>query len=94
MNYVAAARAELIRALGDRAEGCSRQLIDAYTLLVLVKGTACSLADIHDAWAIAEDGRRADHPALIPFDELTTRVQALDAPYRAAVIEAAARLAL
>ena len=36
-----------------------------------------TLRDVHDAWAIWRHQARPDHPAIVPFDELTPDVQEL-----------------
>jgi hypothetical protein len=90
MTYVGQARGRLLAALGDTEQDwCDEQpLLDLYTLLVLVRGRACTLADIHDAWAVARQRTRPEHPDLVPFEQLTGEVQAYDEPYRDAVARA------
>lgn len=57
------------------------ELLDVYTLLVLVKGEDVTLKDVHDAWAVWKNNIRPDHHSLIEFDELTEEVQELDRKY-------------
>lgn len=63
-----------------------------YALLVLVKEdsvTRVTDEDVHNAWAVWACENDPEHRSLIPFDELPARVQALDAPYTAAIHAAA-----
>lgn len=69
------------------------ELLRYYVLLVLVKGTATSLEDVHDAWAMWRIDTRPDHPALVPFEELTPEVQGYDREYRDAIRRVAAERA-
>lgn len=86
MNYIEEIRnrlsVELGKPLGD-------PLMDLYTLLVLVKGEAVTLEDVHDAWAVWKDRIRPDHHSLIPFGELSERVQGLDQHYADAIARTA-----
>jgi hypothetical protein len=52
-----------------------------YAVLCLAKGEATTLEDVHDAWAAWRSGNLANHRSLVPFDQLTPAVQALDQPY-------------
>ncbi len=86
MNYVQQAKDRLLREYpGDPTPG----LIDLYVLLVLVKGEAVTLRDVHDAWAVWRNATMPEHRSLVPFEELTERVQQLDAPYTEAIARAA-----
>ena len=93
-TYIEQARAALLDALGDteREWDAERPLLDLYTLLVLTRGTACTSQDIHDAWAVARQHTRPEHPDLVPFEALTPQVQGYDVKYRDAVRAAAAAL--
>ncbi len=86
MSYVTEARAALLANYPGEAD---ERLIDLYTLLVLVKGESVTLEDVHDAWAVWTEPTRPDHRSLVPFDQLSTEVQELDEPYRAAIAAAA-----
>lgn len=57
------------------------ELVEFYTLLVLVKGEDVTLENVHDAWSVWKNQHRQDHWSLIPFDELTEEVQNLDQKY-------------
>jgi len=52
-----------------------------YALLVLTKGAATTLEDVHDAWSLATTVDRPEHRSLIAFDDLSVEVQTLDAPF-------------
>lgn len=86
MNYIEETRNRLSVELG---RSFSDPLMDLYTLLVLVKGEAVTLEDVHDAWAVWKDRIRPDHHSLIPFDELPEHVQGLDQRYADAIARTA-----
>ena len=86
VNYVA----EAMNELGARLPGCPAPLLRLYALLVLVKGVDTSNEDVHDAWSVWCDLDTPGHRSLIPFDDLTPEVQALDTKYRDAIREVAA----
>ncbi|AXH66939.1 hypothetical protein SEA_STARPLATINUM_235 [Streptomyces phage StarPlatinum] len=87
MTYVQRA----IETLSERLS-LPNELMDLYTLLVLVKGEETTLKDVHDAWAIWKNRIRPDHHSIIPFEELTEEVQQLDKKYADAIIETAYEL--
>lgn len=66
-----------------------RPLFRIYAVLALAKGTDTTLRDVHDAWSAYTAGTFPEHRSLVPFDDLTEEVQALDAPYRDAIHHAA-----
>lgn len=80
-NYVQTVIDELKDSLG----GLPDELLDLYGLLVFVKGDKVTLEDVHDAWAIWKNRIRPDHHSLVPFDELSERVQELDRKYADAI---------
>lgn len=89
-TYINEARRTLAESLdGKQLEPA---LIDLYTLLVLVKGEAVTLADVHDAWAVWRSRTNSAHRSIVPFGQLTVEVQALDGPYTAAIAATAAAL--
>ena len=90
-TYVTQARNALLSALGDTEPDWEQeqQLLDLYVLLVLVKGEECSTEDVHDAWAVARQRERPEHPALVPFGLLDEATAARDIPYRDAIRSAA-----
>lgn len=62
-----------------------RLLYRAYALLLLAKGEAVTNEDVHNAWAVWAAEYDENHRSLIPFDELSPEVQALDEPYTRAI---------
>jgi hypothetical protein len=86
-NYVAATIAELTETLPD----CEPDLIRLYALLALTSGKFTTEREVHDAWAIWRHATNPNHPALIPFDDLSATTQALDTPYAEAIRAAAQR---
>lgn len=86
-NYIERARIILASKIDVEPE-----LLNLYTLLVLVRGADTSWKDIHDAWAIWKSQTYAVHKSLIPFDELSADVQEMDAEYATAVRETAEEL--
>jgi hypothetical protein len=93
-NYITEATTALhdaIRAQGKTPEASlSPDLQQLYVLLVLTRGTATTLADVHDAWACARAVTRPDHPDLVLFEELSSETAEWDRPFMNA-IHAAAR---
>lgn len=87
MTYIDDARTALTAHLPDE----DPELMDLYLLLTLVKGGAVTLAEVHDAWAIWRSRSNSQHQSIVPFDELTVEVQALDKPYADAIKAAAAQ---
>jgi hypothetical protein len=66
-----------------------------YAVLCLAKGTETTSRDVHDAWsAWAVVAHNGEHRSLIPFEQLTPKVQAYDDRYRDAIHAVAARLAV
>lgn len=84
-NYVSRVSAQLAAALPD----CDADLIKLYTLLALTKGTATTLRDVHDAWAVWRNATNPEHRSLVDFDQLDHDVQELDRPYCDAIHAAA-----
>jgi hypothetical protein len=88
MSYATAARAALVRELGTEY-ACEPELVDLYTLLVLVKSEEVTLKDVHDAWSIWRLRTQPDHPSIVPFEELEKSSQDYDLPYAQAIRRAA-----
>lgn len=62
----------------------------SYAVLCLVIGEDVTNEDVHHAWSANEVVHgNAKHKSLIPFNELTEEVQALDEPYRDAIAKRA-----
>lgn len=86
MNYVQNVQAlldEELKMKGADYEG----LLEVYTLLVITKGENCTNEDVHDAWSIWQNKTQPSHRSLIPFEQLTKKVQDLDDQYRLAIIK-------
>lgn len=87
-TYVGKARALLRSTL----PGLEKELLDLYTLLVLVKGEGTTLEDVHDAWAVWRSRTDPYHRSIIPFGELSWEVQELDRKYMKKIHETARML--
>ena len=57
------------------------QLYLIYAVLVLAKGLGTVPADVHDAWSAWSAAIDNRHRSLVPFNDLSPEVQALDDPY-------------
>lgn len=77
---------QVVKDLGRELPGLAPELLDLYSLLVLVKGDDTTLEDVHDARAIWTNRIRPAHHSIIPFEDLTTEVQELDRKYADAII--------
>jgi hypothetical protein len=86
-NYVN----EIRDAVRQELPGIDEDLLDMYSLLVLVKGKETTLEDVHDAWSVWRNLTRPDHKSLIPFSELSEEVQELDRKYTNAIVKVASR---
>jgi hypothetical protein len=86
VNYIDAVAARLGLMLDD----CDIDLLRIYALLVLVTGTGTTDEHVHHAWGVWRAATRPDHPDLVPFDQLTPEVQALDTWYAQAIRAVAA----
>lgn len=62
-----------------------------YALLALALHVCVSREDVHDAWSVWMAGRDPGHRSLVPFNQLTAEVQALDQPYVDAIHRVAMR---
>lgn len=80
-NYVDPIVTDLAALLPD----CDIDLLRLYALLVLVKGADTTLKDVHDAWSVGRAATHPDHRSIVPFEDLTPEVQALDGRYAQAI---------
>lgn len=87
MNYVQSALSALYRHPNMR--DVEPELLRSYALLLLILGGNTEPRDVHDAWAVWRNSINPDHTSLVPYDDLSEDVQALDLPYLAAIREAA-----
>lgn len=92
MNYVDEL-AEAIRRLVAPdlvPKGDTAALFRTYAVLVMAKGEAVGIEDVHDAWAAWMSEQDPAHASLKPLHELSPDVQHADEPYWDA-IQAVAR---
>lgn len=68
-------------ALSEFHPNLAPELLEMYALLVLVLGEDVTLKDVHDAWSVWKNQHRADHRSLVPFEQLSPEVQAMDEKY-------------
>jgi hypothetical protein len=85
VTYVQEVRERLKVALPELREERNRVLLDLYALLVLVRGEWTTPKQVHDAWSFHASRTRPDHPAIVPFGELSSEVQDLDVSYAVAI---------
>lgn len=76
---------QVINQLSELLPDCDRDLIGGYTVLALSRGTATTMEDVHDAWAVWCARRKPNHPSLIPFSELDEATRELDRKYMEAI---------
>lgn len=88
MNYLDHIAGRIERAIPKEARPTddAQALYRLYALLVLTKGSATSLADVHNAWSVWMLERGANHESLVPFEDLPTEVQQEDKPFQRAII--------
>lgn len=72
---------DVYQRLDQEMPGQNAELIRLYSLLALVKGEDTTLEDVHDARSLSRMFTRPAHPAMVPFDQLSPEVQALDQEY-------------
>ena len=87
MNYIN--EAEKLLSLKIDVE---TELLDLYTLLVLVKGENTTLEDVHNAWSVWMNRIKTDHHSLIAFKDLSEQVKEYDREYAEAIVETAEEL--
>jgi hypothetical protein len=85
MNYVD----KIVVELGKKLTDCPVELLRLYALMVLMWGEAVIRRDVHDAWSVWCTGINPNHKSLIPYDELSAEVRALDEPYAEAIRQVA-----
>src|SRR5690554_6744924 len=94
-NYIQQAKEVVKISLEEHGlGGCSDDLINFYTLLVLTEGswTALTDEDIHDAWSVWQNISNPDHKSIVRFKYLEPDIKKLDAPYTNALNDAASIL--
>jgi hypothetical protein len=63
-----------------------------YAVLLLIKGQKVTTGDVHNAWAAWASDHDPNNRNLLPFKELSLRIQRKDQAYVDAIHEAARRL--
>lgn len=91
-HYIDEKAAEIRDALTEeeRPDKNAETLYRLYAVLALTKGKDTTLEDVHDAWAAWTAESDAEHESLIPFEELTKKIQEYDRPYMDAIHKCAA----
>lgn len=94
-NYIEKIAVDVWKATGEE-DDCwpygEEALWLGYAVLVLVKGTVTTSADVHEAWsAWAAVRHSGEHRSLVPFNELTPEIQVYDDLYRDAIRMVAAK---
>lgn len=67
-----------------------RLLFRLYALLALAKGESVTTRDVHDAWTVWMLDRGQEHESVVPFEQLSPRVQDEDRPFLEAILAAQA----
>jgi hypothetical protein len=57
------------------------ELFRSYAVIALAKGEAVTARDVHNAWVAWMLGRGENHPAMVPFEDLSPTEQSADAPF-------------
>jgi len=83
-NYIEQVRANLAKRIDVEPA-----LLDLYTLLAIVRGTQTTYEDVHDAWSVWRNQTMPTHQSIVPFEELSKRVQSMDREYAEAIKETA-----
>lgn len=76
MNYVERLRAKIAEQMPEHT-----LLVDFYTLIGLIFGSAVTEEDVHHAWAVWRNQSLPSHKDLVPFEDLSAEVQASDTKY-------------
>jgi hypothetical protein len=84
MNYVQTLKTEIAKEL----PGLPEDLLNLYTMLGLHCGVWVDNEEVHDAWSVWQNTVNPEHPALIPYDQLSAEKQELDTKYTEAIIRA------
>jgi hypothetical protein len=94
VSYLARARFLLSEQLDRYVPEWKREagfslLFDMYLALTLTVGVSCTLKQVHDVWAIAEEWDNPQHPSIIEFASLSSQTAERDIPFRDAIRETA-----
>lgn len=96
MNYLDKIAAEIQRTADPQAAPPDDDLplYRQYAVLLLAKGTAVTLEDVHNAWAAWASDHDPESRRLIPFKELSLSVQHKDQAYVDAIHAVTVQLGL
>ena len=94
MNYLDKIAAEIQRIADPDALPPDEDLplYRLYAVLLLAKGEDVTVEDVHNAWAAWASDHDPDNRNLLPFKELSIRVQRKDQSYVDAIHEASGLL--
>lgn len=94
-NYVSDVAVRIWNEVNDGADfgTMDEGLYLMYAVLCLVKGVETTAKDVHDAWSAWRTQTMPGHRSLVPFEDLSPAVQALDKPYVEAIHAVAKGLA-
>lgn len=73
-------------------EGPVDELFRIYAVLAMVKESAVTREDVHNAWSAWMTSINASHQSIVPFSELDDDVAAQDEPYVVAIRSAIAEM--
>lgn len=87
MNYIDRVARKIESSLSpeDRPQENAQQLYRLYALLAMGKGSATTLADVHNAWSVWMLEQDPSHPAIIEFSRLGKMKQLEDRPFLEAI---------
>ena len=92
MTYLRALADEIAHEVGEgRPDRSHRDLFLLYAVLALVRGEDADRRDVHEAWVAWMDMRGEEHASMVPFDDLSSDVQAEDEPFAQAIRAVARR---
>lgn len=96
MNYLDKIAAEIQRAADPQALPPDEDLplYRQYAVLLLAKGAAVTLEDVHNAWAAWASDHDPENRRLLPFKELSLGIQHKDQAYVDAIHAVAARMGI
>ena len=95
MNYLDELAATIRREVDPAAlpTGDTETLFRLYAVLALVKGTAVTMEDVHNAWSAWMSESQPMHESIQPFHELPLDVRDEDQPFLDAIRRVATWLA-
>src|SRR5450759_1569268 len=68
------------------------ELFDTYAVLALAKGPKVTDEDVHDAWSAWATKFDPMDGSIVPFEDLSPKIQDLDSPYAKAIRSVATTL--